>query len=344
MPKKVQKNALPSYIPLHLINASFKPGTLKDCVEAVSDPTEKKIVEAEYYYFTGRPERTTQIAKKHLESGDLSLRWCAWTLYAMGNLALGATEKAREGFRHSAKLVKQVDFPDQFKEPAQALFSASRRILFHQPEREFVPFSIYLHKLPEGIKLYGGFLMARETCLLGQYERSMGIVDACIALSSCVYPIMHIYLYLVAAVDAINLKKIDLGKMYFGKACALARADGLFEPIGEHHTLLKGLPEACLKEQCHPEYKRITDAACLFGHGWRSLFGKKELVTAGDVLTSMEFAVAKLAQSGWTNQEIADFLGISVRSAKHYMTIIFNKLNINSRKELVRYMKESRRL
>ncbi len=54
-----------------------------------------------------------------------------------------------------------------------------------------------------------------------------------------------------------------------------------------------------------------------------------------EMLTGMEDAVAQLAGLKWSNQEIADYLEISLRTVKYHMTSIFNKLNIQNRKELI---------
>ncbi len=48
----------------------------------------------------------------------------------------------------------------------------------------------------------------------------------------------------------------------------------------------------------------------------------------------MEYAVAQLAAKKWSNQEIADYLGISLRTVKYHMSSVFNKLGIDSRREL----------
>ena len=63
-----------------------------------------------------------------------------------------------------------------------------------------------------------------------------------------IYPISMIYLNLVAAMNAMNLMQTELAKKYFMQAWEIARPDGLIEGIGEHHGLLQGLIETCLKK------------------------------------------------------------------------------------------------
>ena len=48
----------------------------------------------------------------------------------------------------------------------------------------------------------------------------------------------------------------------------------------------------------------------------------------------MEFSIAMLASKGWTNQEIADHLSMSVNTIKHYLSRIFQILGVEKREEL----------
>ena len=45
-----------------------------------------------------------------------------------------------------------------------------------------------------------------------------------------------------------------------------------------------------------------------------------------------------LACRDWTNQEIADCLGISVNTVKHIISDILSILHVNSRKELLQFV------
>ena len=57
-----------------------------------------------------------------------------------------------------------------------------------------------------------------------------------------------------------------------------------------------------------------------------------------DNLTTTEFTIAMLANRGWTNAEIADYMDMTLRTVKQHLSSIFNKLNIDSRGQLKAYM------
>ena len=64
------------------------------------------------------------------------------------------------------------------------------------------------------------------------------------------------------------------------------------------------------------------------------------LSQTADLLSRRELEVAKLAAKGWTNTQIADQLFISVATVKRHLATIFEKLNINSRRELASLLTE----
>lgn len=50
------------------------------------------------------------------------------------------------------------------------------------------------------------------------------------------------------------------------------------------------------------------------------------------------FAAAVLAARNWTNQEIAQYLNLSVNTVKHHLSKAMKKLNVSHRKDLKQYM------
>ena len=51
----------------------------------------------------------------------------------------------------------------------------------------------------------------------------------------------------------------------------LAKMDGFLEPFIEHHGLLRGLIEACIRNRDPEAYQRITKGVLSFSRGWMAL-------------------------------------------------------------------------
>ena len=184
--------------------------------------------------------------------------------------------------------------------------AVAAQTLLHLPLGKIPSLKNYLTELPVGMRLWGCYVLAHESYLKQEYEKSLGIIETCLTLTTKTYPIAMIYLNLMGAMDAMNLRKEDIAKKYFMDAWLMAKPDSLIEGIGEHHGLLQGLIETC--------------------------------INIADNLTTMEFTIAMLANRGWTNTEIASHLNITVRTVKQHLSSIFNKLNICNRRQLQIYM------
>ncbi len=63
----------------------------------------------------------------------------------------------------------------------------------------------------------------------------------------------------------------------------------------------------------------------------------RTIKTAADSLTPREREVLKLVAEGHTNKEIADFLGISVKTVENHRTNLMRKLDLHDKTELARY-------
>ena len=121
-------------------------------------------------------------------------------------------------------------------------------------------------------------------------------------------------------------------------AWALARPDDLIQGLGEHHGLLGGMLEAVLKKDDPEAFKRIIAITYRFSAGWRRVHNPATGHDVADNLTTTEFATAMLAARGWTNQEIADHLGVSVNTVKRHISLALQKLDLSRRQDLGPYM------
>lgn len=327
------------YIPMPLTNSKLSRGEVKSYIDTLSETETREMALAEYYYFAGMHAESEAITSRYINHSDLNLKMSAWFMYVFSNLFLNRQEKARAGLdviygMINSDLGRDIDPCTQ---AMMVLVANAGNVLLHL-RNDVIPLNSYLCLLPPGLKVFGCYILAHQAYLNGEYEKGIGIVETSLALEGESYLIPTIYLYLSGAMNAMSLEKVELGKEFFRKAFALAKEDGLFEPIGEHHGLLQGLIEICLKKSEKTYYEKIIGITYKFSYGWRRVHNPITNSNVADTLTTTEFTVAMLANKGWTNGEIADYLELNINTVKSHITNVFNKLGISSRKELNGYM------
>lgn len=336
--RKTTPPPVEQYIPMLLMNTPFKPGTCLDFINSLTDSDTKDMAYAEYCYFSGQHDKAVEITELYINSENQFIQLSACLIYSFANLSLNRINSVRMGLNNLTEQLKMIT-PDNAENNALIMLMANTsKVLLHLPADGISNMTSCLNELPQGLRLWGCYVMAHEAYLNQEYEKSLGIVQACLSLIPDIYPIAMIYLHLIAAMDAMNLRTPDLAKEHFMSAWELAKPDDLIEGIGEHHGLLQGLIETCLKDDFPEDYERIIAITYRFSYGWRRIHNPDTQEVVADNLTTTEFTIAMLANRGWTNVEISEYLGISERTVKQRLTDIFNKLNIDNRKQLRTYM------
>lgn len=328
-------------VPMLLMSSSFPLGGCLEFVESIEDMPQREMAYAEYYYFCGEHEKSVEYAEKYINHENIMLKLSANLLYTFANLSLDRINSARLSLDQLQICLKKAmaeDIDNNTRACCVFVASVAKTVLHLNIGNDMPQLSEYVAEFPRGMQLWSAYVLAHRAYLNGEYERSLGIVQASLMTCDRIYPIAMIYLNLVAAMDSMNLKQTDQGKEYFMKAWELARPDELIEGIGEHHGLLQGLIENCLKKDYPDYYKRIIDITYKFSAGWRRIHNTDTNEDVADNLTTMEFTIAMLANRGWTNNEIADYLEIAPRTVKQHLSCVFNKLNITNRKQLTSFM------
>lgn len=180
--------------------------------------------------------------------------------------------------------------------------------------------------------------MAHHTYLNGEIWSAYGMGKAALFMAERPYPISMTYIHCMMAVCAINRKHKQEAQEEMLRSWELAKRDGFLEPFIEHHGLLRGLVEACIRNRDPEAYQRITKGVISFSRGWMALHNPENRRKVTGELSTMEFSIAMLASGGWSNKEIGEHLGISINTVKHYLTDIFCKLNVKKRDELKKFM------
>lgn len=338
--KEIIKEKHTTRVPMLLMSSAFPLGRCIEFIESIDDVPQKEMAYAEYYYFSGRHEKAVEYAEMYLNCEDMMLKLSASLIYTFANLSLDRIHLARFGLERLKEYLKEAMLEETDKKTrACCVFVATAaHTLLHIPVGDLPPLAEYLSEFTKGMQLWGAYVLAHKAYLVKDYQRSLGIVQTCLMTCSKVYPIAMIYLNLVVAMDLMNLKETDKAKVYFMKVWEISRPDNLIEGIGEHHGLLQGLIETCMKKDYPEDYARIINITYKFSAGWRRIHNPDTNEDVADNLTTTEFTIAMLANRGWTNKEISEYLEITPRTVKQHLTCVFNKLNIENRKQLKNFM------
>lgn len=338
--KEIIKEKHTTRVPMLLMSSAFPLGRCIEFIESIDDVPQKEMAYAEYYYFSGRHEKAVEYAEMYLNCEDIMLKLSASLIYTFANLSLDRIHSARFGLERLKEYLKEAMLEETDKKTrACCVFVATAaHTLLHIPVGDLPPLAEYLSEFTKGMQLWGAYVLAHKAYLVKDYQRSLGIVQTCLMTCSKIYPIAMIYLNLVVAMDLMNLKETDKAKVYFMKVWEISRPDNLIEGIGEHHGLLQGLIETCMKKDYPEDYARIINITYKFSAGWRRIHNPDTNEDVADNLTTTEFTIAMLANRGWTNKEISEYLEITPRTVKQHLTCVFNKLNIENRKQLKNFM------
>ncbi len=321
--------------PLPLMNASFAPGHCLEYAQSLSDPDQRAIALAEFYYFSGRPEEAAQTVTRYLVHPDPVLRLSACLLYAYSNLSLGQPQLVQRSLSELQRFLTSREAVTPQLQAVAGFISATAAVLLHLPlPQEVASLQEHLRLLPPGLQMFALYVQAHHAYLQGNYSQSLGIAETALLMQQEVFPIPTIYMHLVAVMDYMSLKDPDKAQAHLLEAWDLARPDDLIEGFGEHHGLLGGMLEAVIKKDWPEDFKRIIAITYRFSAGWRQIHNPTTGHDVADNLTTTEFVTAMLAARGWTNQEIAEHLSISPNTVKQYISSTLQKLNIRQRKDL----------
>lgn len=322
-----------------LMNSSFTPGECLKAVETMEEGSQQDIAWAEYYYFSGQPEKAIEKAECYLNSDDIGACLSACLICSYAYLHFGQDHRALAGLARIEHALHDIENNSLQAKAVTGFVAVTASILLHLPLPQDVPnMEDILPLLPQGLRAFALYVQSHSLYLRKQYARSAGIAEAALTMGGNLFPIPAIYLHLVAVMDYMSLKDLDRAHKHLMSAWNYAQPDDLIEGFGEHHGLLGGMLESAIKPAWPEEFKRIIDITYRFSAGWRRVHNPVTGEEVADNLTTTEFASAMLAARGWTNQEIADHLGVSINTAKRHLSSAMAKLGVNSRKELQRYM------
>ena len=321
---------------LPLINSTFEPGHALEKAESFKDKNFRDIALAELYYFSGEAQKCSDLVEIYLMSPKLELQLSACMLYVYSNLTLGKACASRRGLDTIQECVKkEFANPTSKEHQAYCVFAGYMgAVLLHLPTDGLPDMRNYIADLPHGLRVFASYVMSHDFYLQGEYGKALGTCNTTLIFCDGTYPISMIYLYCMVAMCEISLKHQKEAQEALLTAWHMAAKDELLEPFIELHGLLQGLLESTVRKENPGLYKQLSEAVIAFSRGWMAVHNPNSDRSVTDALTTMEFSIAMLACRNWSNQEIADHLGISLNTVKHYLTDIFDKLHVKKRDEL----------
>lgn len=321
---------------LPLINSTFEPGHALEKAESFKDKNFRDIALAELYYFSGEAQKCSDLVEIYLMSPKLELQLSACMLYVYSNLTLGKACASRRGLDTIQECVKkEFANPTSKEHQAYCVFAGYMgAVLLHLPTDGLPDMKNYIADLPHGLRVFASYVMSHDFYLQGEYGKALGTCNTTLIFCDGTYPISMIYLYCMVAMCEISLKHQKEAQEALLTAWHMAAKDELLEPFIELHGLLQGLLESTVRKENPGLYNQLSEAVIAFSRGWMAVHNPNSDRSVTDALTTMEFSIAMLACRNWSNQEIADHLGISLNTVKHYLTDIFDKLHVKKRDEL----------
>ena len=323
-----------------LMNTAFCLGDCQEYIEEMKDGPKKEIAFAEYYYFSGQPERAVEKAELFLTSSETALKLSACLICAYSNLSIGQIHLAKHSLAEMKHTLVETsaDMSPRLR-AAETFVAFAAAVLLHLPLPETIPpVEEILPFLPPGLQMFSLYVQAHYMYLKEEYGKSLGIAETALALQARKYPIPSIYLHLISVMDYMSLRQPEQAQEHLLAAWELARPDDLIQAFGEHHGLLGGMLEAVIKPRWPKDFKRMIKITYRFSEGWSKVHNPITGHEVADNLTTTELAAAMLASRGWTNQEISEHLNISPNTVKRYISMALQKLNIKQRKDLKKYM------
>lgn len=327
---------------LPLLRSSFDVGSAREFIDSIPDSDDRNIALAEYYYYTGQAEKAAELLEPYINSEDDSLRYSANVMCTFANIFRGhihlATFFSDNVSKQLEEGLKNENISQEIKATA-VLTAYIGKYLLNVSVPDVPPLEEYLHFLPNGIRLYGAYILAYKAYKDKNFERAIGICDTALAFCSSFYPIAAIYVLIVAAASFMGLKKPQLARQHFMIAWETAKQDGLIKLFGIHHNLLQGLTDQCLKADYPEDYKKIMKIVKEFNDGWYRLH-KPEEYDYSHTLSPVEISVAVLYNRDWGSKEIAVHLKLSERMVKKHIRDIYDKLFVTSKNELKKYLEK----
>lgn len=326
---RTQKTFMPIWQPYSGIPAQAMIG-------ALSDEEERAAALAAHHYFQGSYDSAAALAANLRHSACPEIRASALLLHSMASVGLGNVEQFRSDL---SALLQGAQQPEDMQ--MAAIYDALRYLLavFFHVDGEIAPVQdAHAALLPEGTRLYLLYAVAHALYLQKRYQQALGVAQSALTMAAGRFPSVCVYLNLVGSMVATNLHDAALAEDFFHRAWGIAQMEDYIQPFVEHHGMLQGQLEKHIRGTQPQQYNRIAEKVMAFSRGWMQIHNPDSVNKVTDRLTPYEFSLAMMAARGKSNQEIAEYLHISVNTVKAHLSNIYLKVGVTNRRDLGRFL------
>lgn len=326
-----------NFMPLTATN--YIPGHCLEYINHKLSKIEKDLALAEYYYYTGKLEAAIELSAPYLEDENLIYKFTAFVIYGYANFSLGHVKTVMRLIHAVEDMYKaEENVDDPYVKSLFHLVKDIEILVLHrkQNKREMSTkiMSEELKLFSEGMRLFGCYMMSNSEYRKGNYSKALGIAEAAMCVTGKEYPIMKIYLSIMAAASNIIIKNRKEAIRYMNDAWEIAKKDGLYQFFAIHYNILLGLVEAVIKKDDPDMYKIIVAQATSLAKTHRANFNPNVSEELFENLTPIELVIAMLASKGWSNKEIAGHMEITTNTVKYHLSVIYQKMQVLDRKQL----------
>ena len=292
---------------------------------------QSRQMKAELLYMQGRYREAARHLEEALETGSGCL--AALTLHAAARVSSGDASGFPAAWQRLQTMGQaHANDPQSLclVELAQGLLAVSAYALDSCPpwllEGSLAPLP------PEALPL-AMYVRAKALHAQGRLEALDGLAGTAL----CLMPgegVLKAYMHLMHAHVSLYHHQFPQAEASVHRAVDICLPQGLVSPLAETIPSLLGLVERCLKMRSPQMLQQAVLLHRQLATAWlkvHNFLAKKQLTL---LLTRREYQVALAASTGQSNQRCAQQLGMSTGTFKGHLEVIYQKLQISSRKSL----------
>lgn len=315
------------------IDLSFASGRADTLLQSLPKNNTHLLVQGLFSYYRCEYEQAIHAFDQLASTDENYLAGQLFSLYAaisLGDFARYRAIRALFDAPHSweAKMPGMGRIIECFR----ANINVSISVLHHVPDWMKAG---DLSSLPPAMRDLSWYTYIKYLQTIKDYRVMLVAAEARISLQKPgIYSLSDIYAYIYAALGHLKLDNLALARERMLTIMRLALPDRFISPFVETLTTMQGLTERCLLEAFPHHYNAVIGQWKMVFPQWVKAHNEWSAYTISEVLTLKEHQVALYAVDGLTNQQIAKKMYLSLSTVKRYLSCVYDKLGITSRRQL----------